>query len=93
MCRFFDPGMTRGCREPMAEPVQDRARANFCDWFQARPGPRGQADDSEARRARARLDALFGLPAEGSGEAPRDEPDAAREALDRLFGRAGAGDD
>ena len=34
MCRHFLPGKARPCMEPMAEPVKDSTRANFCDWFQ-----------------------------------------------------------
>jgi len=32
-CRFFLPGSRGDCRETSAEPVSDKERANFCDWF------------------------------------------------------------
>ena len=87
MCRFHDPAMTRGCREPMAERIQERTRANFCDWFQARKGPWTQASEDGGRQARAALDALFNLPAPGGDEARASGPEGPREALDRIFGK------
>ena len=32
-CRFYDPQVADACREPQAERVTDKARANFCDYF------------------------------------------------------------
>ena len=58
MCRFYDLSKARQCAEPVAEPVQDKARANFCGYFEPvagrfkPPSPTGDA-------ARAALDALF----------------------------------
>lgn len=56
-CRFYSPGMHNDCAENQAEPVSDKARGNFCDYFalgggKARPAPSGGA-------ARAKLDELF----------------------------------
>lgn len=33
-CRFYRPGRPADCEEPIAEPVNDKARANFCDYFE-----------------------------------------------------------
>ena len=83
MCRHYDPGKAKQCREPMAEEVADKGRANFCDWFQARadayqpPAGHGQASE-HAKRA---LDALF-----DGGEAAAPSQDTKAE-LDRLFGK------
>lgn len=33
-CKFFDTGMRHECREPIAEPVRDKAVANHCEHFQ-----------------------------------------------------------
>jgi hypothetical protein len=33
-CRFFQPGRPNDCHEPVAEPVHDKQRANFCDYFE-----------------------------------------------------------
>jgi hypothetical protein len=58
-CSFYDRAASKQCREPMAELVKDKARANFCDYFvfaEAR-GAAGAAVDAEGTR-RA-LDELF----------------------------------
>jgi len=55
-CRFYDRTASKQCREPAAELVKEKARANFCDYF-AFAETRGVTSDSaEARRA---LDDLF----------------------------------
>ncbi len=33
-CEFYDPLSYNECREPVAERVVDKERANFCDMFQ-----------------------------------------------------------
>ncbi len=57
-CRFYAPGSYNDCREPRAERVLDKERANFCDWFEPGDGPPSPGDDPRAR-AKAQLDALF----------------------------------
>lgn len=37
-CRHYAPGKPNACREPMAEEVLDKERANFCEFFD--PGDR-----------------------------------------------------
>lgn len=32
-CRFFAPGRPNDCEEPIADPVRDKTRANFCGYF------------------------------------------------------------
>jgi len=57
-CAHHDPGAQNQCREPQAEPVRDRDRANRCDWF--RPGGAGGGHvEDERQRARRDLDSLF----------------------------------
>jgi len=34
-CRFYDTQAHNQCREPQAEWVKDKERANFCDYFEA----------------------------------------------------------
>ncbi|MBI2362788.1 MAG: hypothetical protein HYV15_05340 [Elusimicrobia bacterium] len=37
-CQHYDPGRNNECRESAAEPVSDKLKGNFCDWFRpARP--------------------------------------------------------
>jgi len=48
-----DPRAAYECREPRAEPVLDKDRANFCEWFDfARRTftPKGGADREAAAR-------------------------------------------
>lgn len=74
-CRHHAPGKARSCREPMAEEVKDKTRANFCDWFQPRSGAPAPAPGA----GRAALDALF-------GDAPATPAANPRQSLDDLFG-------
>lgn len=53
-CAQRDPGAYNECREPGAERVSDRERANRCDWFAPK-----QAEVDSQTPDRARLDALF----------------------------------
>jgi len=70
-CRFYEPGAHWDCRETISEPVRDKDRANFCDFFMlasggarnpgsSKPGgkPTGAPDRSES--ARTNFDNLFG---------------------------------
>lgn len=78
MCRRFDPGVARQCREDDADDVTDKEALNFCDYFEPSadafdPGRKAQADAS-----RSALDALF-----GEGEAESGGADTS--AADELF--------
>lgn len=95
MCEFYDTSVAKSCREPVAEEVTDKERANFCDYFRGRSGVQAAGGAGEARVARAELDALFGI--DGRDDAPaadaktlmdrkRAEADEARKQLDALFG-------
>ena len=84
MCEFFDPGVRRGCREPVAEEVSDRERANFCGYFTALTGLGPGAGDGSSQAAGAELAALFDLPS--SGPVSPDDAGEARRRLDELFG-------
>ena len=84
MCAFFDPGVRRGCKEPVADDVSDRERANFCGYFTPAAGMGPGAEDRTSRAARAELDGLFGL-TPSSAASPGDA-DEARRRLDALFG-------
>ena len=69
MCRWYDTRVAKQCREPIAEAVQDKQRANFCDYFEARPQAHvasaqsagvSSESNSAAERARSELEKLFG---------------------------------
>jgi hypothetical protein len=88
LCEFFDPAVAKSCREPVAEEVKDKTRANFCDYFRPRAGAYVPGAGSGAT-ARTELDALFGA---GSADAPTGAAgdDDARARLEELFGGPGA---
>jgi hypothetical protein len=96
MCAYYDTRMAASCREPVAEDVLDKERANFCPYFAARPGAHSEGNELSAA-ARAQLDALFGA---GADEAKcnnnkadsRSEVEVAREQLEQLFGSGKKGD-
>ena len=84
MCEFFDPGARRGCKEPVAEEVSDRERANFCGYFTPAAGAGPRAEDGAAQAVRSELDTLFGLSSRPDGS-PGSSGEA-RRRLDALFG-------
>ncbi len=59
-CRFYDPKAVHRCRERIDEPVRNKEKANFCDYFQPRViGARAQnMINSKDSRKRA-FDDLF----------------------------------
>lgn len=80
-CTFFDPRLTRGCRETQADEVRELERANFCGFFLFREG-RPEGGGSRPDQAKAAFDALF-----GGARKPEPEPDQAKAAFDKLFKR------
>lgn len=59
MCVEYDRSVAKHCREPTAEEVNDKEKANFCDFFRPRPGAFAPPS-SAADQARAELERLFG---------------------------------
>jgi hypothetical protein len=57
-CAHHDASAYNECRESQAERVDDRERANRCDWFSAGDAL-GGARAAEQADAKARLDSLF----------------------------------
>lgn len=82
LCEFYEPKVAKQCREPIADEVKDKDRANFCGYFQPNPRAYQAANQSGSMSARADLDALFG----GTGSSPAGSS-GARDALDKLFGK------
>jgi hypothetical protein len=60
MCEFYDTTKAKHCREPIAEEVKDKIRANFCDYFKSSPAAYRPEQLSAAEQARAQLESLFG---------------------------------
>ena len=83
MCEWYSIAVAKHCREPVAEEVKDKGRANFCDYFKPRADAyRPPADD--ATKAKQDLEALFGG-ANASRETKPDAAAAARAELEALF--------
>lgn len=64
-CRFWSPGAWHDCAERVDDPVSDKERGNFCDYFQVEPSFKvdhpaaaktGSAKTDEAKSA---FDGLF----------------------------------
>lgn len=56
-CSFYDPKSYNECRESSADPVKEKERANFCDYF--KPSDRTTNLNSQADALKAAADALF----------------------------------
>ncbi len=82
LCRYYNPRIEGQCDEDRAEEVRDKTRANFCDYYQPRPGAWTAPDATRTAAAKTRLDGMF------AGNVPADKPDA-RTGLDTLFGGKG----
>ena len=62
-CAFYEKGLQWDCRESITEPVREKDRANFCDYFRLREGRGGHPGGSSQQRAeqaRSAFDKLFG---------------------------------
>jgi predicted RNA-binding Zn-ribbon protein involved in translation (DUF1610 family) len=59
-CRFYDPGVHWQCRETIPEPVREKDRANFCDYFQLNTVDSRGTDGRTDEKAREQFKSLFG---------------------------------
>jgi hypothetical protein len=83
-CRFFDPTVNKQCREPVAEPVQDKQRANFCGYLEPNPSAHKTSGADKKTDAMAGLTDLFGIKSDASA-AKEKSADEARRKLEDLF--------
>lgn len=60
LCVDYDTRVAKHCREPTAEEVNDKTRANFCDHFKPREGAYTAPNTGEVDKARSELEKLFG---------------------------------
>jgi len=60
MCEYFDSTVSQQCREPLAEYVADKTRANFCDYFSERRDAWRDAVSTAEQDAIKALRELFG---------------------------------
>ena len=79
MCRFYDPAVTKQCREDDAEEVREKSRANFCDYFTPSADAHDPSFVTADTKARSELDSLFG---DGDGDTGGND---AASAADDLF--------
>ena len=85
MCEFYDTRVSKNCREPIADEVKEKERANFCGYFRIRPNAYQVRDNTTSlATTRTQLDVLFGKPT--PAPETRSEADVAREQLEKLFG-------
>jgi len=61
MCEFFDPTVNNSCREPVAEKVTIKIRANFCGYLKPSANAFKSSDSDSQVVAKNQLDELFGL--------------------------------
>jgi len=86
MCEFFDPRRANQCREPIAERVTEKERANFCGYFRPRAGVHAASNDAGAQAAQDHLKDLFGLAGDSQGgDDSLFVADEARKKLENLF--------
>ena len=60
MCVDYDTHVAKHCREPTAEEVNDKTRANFCDFFKPRSGAYTPPNTAEIEKSLSELEKLFG---------------------------------
>ena len=77
MCRYYDTSVANACREPVAERVTDKTRANFCGYLELRTDP-GTHVAAAVDRASDELNALFGIEGDATASGP--------STLEDLFG-------
>jgi hypothetical protein len=58
-CSNYDPSAHNRCREPQAEWVTDREKANFCDFFTPNRTMQGQGTKPPGGDVRKAFDSLF----------------------------------
>ena len=60
MCKDYDESVAKYCREPTAEAVSDKTRANFCGHFAPREQAFQPGNTTAAAKALSELEKLFG---------------------------------
>lgn len=59
LCEWYSIAVAKHCREPIAEEVRDKERANYCDYWRPRLDAYSNAGLTAAAKAKAELEALF----------------------------------
>lgn len=81
-CKFYAPGNHFDCKENISEPVADKEKANFCDFFMINTDVSADTNADKASKAKDQFAALFGE------QASKDinNSDNAKDAFNSLFG-------
>src|SRR5258708_868189 len=87
-CRHYDTSYNNSCRETEAEPVVEKARRNFCEFFSYSTAPFAKSGGGREADARAKLSGLF----KGADSAGVSK-DAAKEKLDEMLRETKSPDD
>ena len=58
-CEFYDKFAHNRCREPQAEYVSDREKANFCEYFRFRMSEKDPTRMDAKEKAKTEWEALF----------------------------------
>lgn len=58
-CLHYDSSAHHECREPQAELVQDKLKANFCDYFTPGGNREKPLSDGRGKRAKKQFEDLF----------------------------------
>jgi len=80
-CRHYDTHFNNSCRETQAEPVVDKNRRNFCEFFSFTREPFVKSGGRREAEARKKLEGLFGG---GPGSSSSKSEDA-RKRFESLF--------
>jgi hypothetical protein len=86
-CRHYDTHFNNSCRENQADPVVDKNRRNFCEFFSFTRERFVKAGSGREAEARKKLEGLFGA-APGADSSGADE---AKKRLESLFRKGDAG--
>lgn len=57
-CKFYERTASKQCREPVAEPVKEKQKANYCDYFTFAESGEG-SEKASLEKSRRQLDDLF----------------------------------
>ena len=58
-CKFYDKTAHNECRESQAEPVADKEKGNFCDYFAFKDSAGTRMKSDSAISAKEKLNQLF----------------------------------
>jgi hypothetical protein len=86
MCIFYEPAVTKACREDDADEIREKERANFCDYFKPAEDAFDAASAALEQQAATKLHSLFGDDVGSDTKELSDE--SAKSAAEGLFGKA-----